>query len=48
MIRTLMESDKKKQYGKLLFTLPTNIGEVKYGIQVEEKIINTVIKQITD
>jgi len=48
MIRTLMESDKKKQHGKLLFTLPTNIGEVKYGIQVEEKIINTVIKQITD
>ena len=44
-IRTLMSSDKKKRAGELTFALPTAIGEVEYGLTVEEALIQAVIAE---
>jgi 3-dehydroquinate synthetase len=42
-----MSSDKKKANGKLKFALPKRIGEVVWGIEVEDKLLLTVLETIT-
>ena len=46
-IKQLMSSDKKKKSGNLYFTLPTSIGAVEYGIQVEDNILTKTIERLT-
>ena len=46
-IRQLMSTDKKKKSGNLYFTLPTSIGAVEYGVQVEDKILTKTIERLT-
>ncbi len=44
-IRALMASDKKKRASELTFALPTAIGAVKYGLMVEEALLEAVIAE---
>ena len=44
-IRTSMSSDKKKRADELTFALPTAIGEVEYGVTVEEALLQAVIAE---
>lgn len=46
-IRAAMGADKKKARGKLKFALPKRIGEVEWGIEVDEKLLTTVLETIT-
>jgi 3-dehydroquinate synthase len=46
-IRAAMSGDKKKSGGQLKFTLPKNIGEVEFGIEVEEQTLSAILEQIT-
>jgi len=36
-LRRVMQSDKKKTSGKVLFALPVRIGEVRVGVEADEK-----------
>jgi 3-dehydroquinate synthetase len=45
-IRTLMSADKKKAGGKLKFALPKRIGEVVWGIEVEEELLGEVLYEM--
>lgn len=46
-IRTAMGSDKKKSGGKFKFALPKKIGEVVCGVEVDERLLRTVLETIT-
>lgn len=45
-IRTLMSSDKKKAGGKLKFALPKRIGEVVWGVEVEEGLLGEAVREV--
>ncbi len=45
-IRAAMSADKKKASGKLKFALPKRVGEVGWGIEVEENLIVKTLKEI--
>ncbi len=45
-VRRLMNSDKKKAHGKLKFALPRRVGEVEWGIEVEEDDLATVLREV--
>jgi shikimate kinase / 3-dehydroquinate synthase len=45
-IRTLMSSDKKKSGGKLKFALPKQIGEVAWGLEVDEALLTEVLAEV--
>ena len=47
-IKKLMSTDKKKKSGNLYFTLPTSIGAVEYGVQVEDNILTKTIERLTE
>jgi 3-dehydroquinate synthase len=47
-VRTLMNSDKKKAGGKLKFALPRRVGEVVWGIEVNERDLAGVLREMTD
>ena len=47
-IKQLMSTDKKKKSGNLYFTLPTSIGAVDYGVQVEDNILTKTIERLTE
>ena len=47
-IKQLMSTDKKKKSGNLYFTLPTSIGAVEYGVQVEDNILTKTIERLTE
>lgn len=42
-----MQSDKKARAGRLKFVLPRAIGDVEYGIDVSERAVRYVLKQLT-
>jgi 3-dehydroquinate synthetase len=46
-IRAAMGADKKKAGGKLKFALPKRIGEVGWGVEVEEKLLLDELEKIT-
>ncbi len=46
-VRVAMGADKKKAAGKLKFALPKRIGEVVWGIEVQEQLLATVLETIT-
>ncbi len=46
-IRAAMGTDKKKAGGKLKFALPKRIGEVVWGIEIEDKLLGPVLETIT-
>jgi 3-dehydroquinate synthase len=46
-IRAAMSSDKKKAGGKLKFALPKRVGEVSWGIEVDEPLLMATLKAIT-
>jgi 3-dehydroquinate synthase len=41
-----MQSDKKKRAGKLRFVLPRSIGQVEYGVEVPDRKIEAVLRQL--
>lgn len=45
-IRAAMSADKKKANGKLKFALPKRVGEVGWGIEVEEDLITEMLMTI--
>jgi 3-dehydroquinate synthase len=45
-IQTLMSSDKKKVSGKLKFALPKRIGEVVWGVEVADELLQKVIEDL--
>jgi len=45
-IRVLMNSDKKKANARLKFALPRAVGEVEFGVEVEERLIEEEIREI--
>ncbi len=47
-IRAAMSSDKKKAGGKLKFALPKRVGEVVWGLEVDEGRLTKVLSVITD
>nr|MBI2905731.1 3-dehydroquinate synthase [Chloroflexota bacterium] len=47
-IREAMNSDKKKAGGRLKFALPKRIGEVAWGVEVDEALLRDVLKAIAD
>ncbi len=47
-IREAMNSDKKKAGGRLKFALPKRIGEVTWGVEVDEALLSDVLKSIAD
>ena len=42
-----MNSDKKKAAGKLKFALPRRVGEVVWGITVDERDLALVLREMT-
>jgi len=42
-----MGADKKKSGGKLKFALPRRIGEVVWGIEVEGRKLDEILRQIS-
>ncbi|HEY9075595.1 MAG TPA: 3-dehydroquinate synthase [Anaerolineaceae bacterium] len=44
LIMASMNRDKKKSGGKVKFALPVKIGEVKYGIEIDEDRVKAVIR----
>jgi 3-dehydroquinate synthase len=46
-IRTLMSTDKKKAGGRLKFALPVRVGEVRWGIAIEESLLAETLEAIT-
>ncbi len=47
-IREAMNSDKKKAGGRLKFALPKRIGEVTWGVEVDEALLSDVLRAIAD
>jgi 3-dehydroquinate synthase len=47
-IRSAMSSDKKKAGGKLKFALPKRVGEVVWGVEVDEGRLTKVLSVITN
>ena len=47
-IRQAMSADKKKAGGKLKFALPKCIGEVVWGIEVEEALLLATLRILTE
>jgi 3-dehydroquinate synthase len=47
LIRAAMSSDKKKAGGKLKFALPKRIGEVAWGVEVDEGLLAEALKMAT-
>ena len=47
-IKKLMSTDKKKNSVNLYITLPTSIGAVEYGVQVEDNILTKTIERLTE
>jgi 3-dehydroquinate synthase len=47
VIRAAMGADKKKARGKLKFALPQRIGEVVWGVEVEDELLAFVLESIT-
>lgn len=45
-IKTLMSSDKKKVGSKLKFALPKRVGEVVWGVEVEERLVSEVLEEL--
>ncbi len=45
-IRTLMSADKKKSGGKLKFALPKRLGEVVWGVEVEEGLLGRALAEL--
>jgi len=45
-IRTAMSSDKKKAGGQLKFALPKRVGEVGWGIEVDENLLAGVLQSV--
>jgi 3-dehydroquinate synthetase len=41
-----MAYDKKRRAGKLRFVLPRSIGRVEYGIEVPERRVLEVLKEV--
>ena len=46
-IRAAIGTDKKKAGGKLKFALPKRIGEVVWGVEVEDKLLRPVLETVT-
>ncbi|MGQ0600992.1 MAG: 3-dehydroquinate synthase [Anaerolineales bacterium] len=46
-IRMLMSADKKKAGGKLKFALPKRVGEVAWGVEVDETLLAETLNAIT-
>jgi 3-dehydroquinate synthetase len=46
-IRTAMGSDKKKAGGKLKFALPRRVGEVEWGVEVDERLLMNALRRMT-
>lgn len=46
-IRTAMSSDKKKAGGKLMFALPKRLGEVVWGVEVDEGLLADALRWMT-
>jgi 3-dehydroquinate synthase len=44
-VRALMNSDKKKAGGRLKFALPRRVGEVEWGIEVDEETLGEVLAE---
>jgi len=44
-IRKLMGTDKKKAGGKIKFALPRKVGEVEFGIEVDEKLLMEILEE---
>jgi 3-dehydroquinate synthetase len=44
-VRALMQSDKKKSRGKLKFALPKKIGEAVWGIEADENVLMSVVRE---
>ena len=47
-IRAAMSTDKKKANGRLKFALPRRIGDVAWGIEVDERIVSEALTVIAD
>jgi 3-dehydroquinate synthase len=47
-IKTLMSSDKKKAGSKLKFALPKRIGEVVWGVEVEDGLVQEVLEELVE
>ena len=45
-IQTLMSRDKKKSGGKLKFALPKRIGEVVWGVEVADELLQRVLEDL--
>jgi 3-dehydroquinate synthase len=47
-VRARMASDKKKAGGRLRFALPRRMGEVAWGLEVDDSLIQDALEAITD
>lgn len=47
-IRAAMNADKKRRAGRLRFVLPRAIGEVVYGIEVDERDVRAVLERLRE
>jgi 3-dehydroquinate synthetase len=45
-VAAAMQSDKKKRNGNLRFVLPRAIGDVEYGVEVSERQVTAVLRQL--
>ena len=46
-MRAAMASDKKKAGGQLKFVLPKAVGDVAWGVAVEEKLLAEALGSLT-
>ena len=45
-VREAMDSDKKRQAGRLRFSLPAAIGEIRPGVEVPEKPLMQILESL--